>query len=784
MLVIPSSVLNSIDPAWSTCSLDIRGLNDPPYALHGFASPAAPTPSSVHWGSATILPAPASNPDIGQPSKTANLPRPFGTNLQPSPESSHGISSQSDPPLGKPPGEPSKQPSYDSHSADPTNNPSHGDPSRGDPSHDTLSHDNPSSGGHVSGDPSTNNHPSGDPSFGNPLSDPSSSINPSSSQDGSGRPSGEHSGSNGAPAEFDSGGSPASENSHSSASSGQGTASGFVKSGSKDGSSGGPPAEHNSDQDSSGEIVAGEVPSLLDPAGNRGAVKEIASMIHDPNNVHRVDPPRKSDSSQVEGDSTPNGPDRAKFEGNDPVGNPNSEANGPNTHDHDPHDATGPAHCVDQVPDDIPSIGRAPVIADPSRSGGIVVGTHRVAQGQTTEIDGTPISVGVNDIAVSTSSLYYLPSFQDTPALAAPIATLGRNLVYADSSISGAMVVGGTQTLHVGQSAELDGTSISVGREGVVIDGSSTIPVPTPVGDGSLTTPIATLGSVRVQPDPFHPNAIVIGGTQTLSSGQATVVDGTSVSVGPQGVVIRGSTTLPLPHVGTSAGPLGYAAIKIGSKILTAYQQSGQHAIVFGSSTLSVDGPALTTAGEVISVASSDIVVVSSGSTSTYMFSTAAKSGVLTNSAVEVEAAFTLGGEKLTAYEVAGQSGKAVLFRADGKPVTLVAGGSAATIDGQRVSLDSDGVVVGTNSREVSWSTATGVNLLPEITSLVPGSELGPWSTRNVNTGASGIGNVGGSGSASMTSTKSAAAGANYGKLRVFDMATRIPVITAMTVIG
>ncbi|KAI9667697.1 MAG: hypothetical protein M1821_000514 [Bathelium mastoideum] len=637
--------------------VDDTGLNDPPYALRGFAAPAAPTPSVVRWNSATSPPAPASTPDTGQPSKTASLPRPSDTEPQPAAVSPHRSLSQGDPPVGK-------------HSGDPSKHPSSGDTSSDNRASSNFAPQEPPSGGSFSG--------------GRPSRDPTPYADPSSSEDGSERPSGEHSESNGASAESDNGGSPTLEDSHSSASSGQDTASGLAKSGSKDGSSGGPPAEHNSDQDSSGAIVAGEVSSLLDPAGNRGAVEEIASMIHDPNNVHRVDPPRKSDSSQVEGDSTPNKPDQAKVEGTDSVGNPNSEANGPNTHDHDPHDATGPAHSVDQVSDDIPSIGHTPVIADPSRSGGIIVGTHHIAQGQTTEIDGTPISVGVNGIAISTSSLYTLPSFQDTPALAAPIATLGRNLVYADPSISGAMVVGGTQTLHVGQSAELDGTPISIGRKGVVIDGSSTILVPTPVGDGSLTTPIATLGSVRVQPDPSHPNAIVIGGTQTLSLGQTTVVDGTSVSVGPQGVVIRGSTTLPLPHVGTSADPRDYAAVKIDSKILTAYQQSGQHVIVFGSSTLSVGGPALTTAGEVISVASTGIVVVSSGSTSTYMFSTAAKSGVLTNSAIEVEAAFTLGGEKLTVYEVAGQSGKAVLFRADGEPVTLVAGGSAATIDGQR----------------------------------------------------------------------------------------------------
>ena len=508
-------------------------------------------------------------------------------------------------------------------------------------------------------------------------------------------------------------------------------------------------------------------------------------MIHAPNNGHKVDVHGESDSGQVDSDPASGGPDEAKAVGSGPAGSPDSEANSHNTHDYDLHDTTSSAQSVDQIPDDMPSIGHTPVIADPSRSGGIIVGTYHVAQGQTTEVDGTPISVGADGIAIGTSSLFTIPSFREMPAVAAPIATFGHNLVYADPSSSGVVVVGGTQTLHVGQSAQLDGTPISIGMDGVVVDSSSTIPIPAPAGDGSLTTPIVTLGDIRVQTDPSHSKAIVIGGTRTLFPGQTTVVDGTSISVGSQGIVIHGSTTLPLPHFSTSADPQGYATIKIGSQTLTALQQSGQHAIVFGSSTLSIGGPPLTTAGEVISAAISGVVVISSGSTSTYLFSsTTTKSGIMANSAVEVEAAFTLGGEKLTAYEVADPSGKAVLLGADGRPATLMAGGSVATVDGQRVSLGSDGLVVGTDSREVTWSTATGVSLPPEVTSLVPGSELGPWSTGSVSTGTLRTETVGASGSVSATSTKSAAAGATCGKLGLLSMSMCMLVASAIMVIG
>ncbi|KAL9094863.1 MAG: hypothetical protein Q9165_002812 [Trypethelium subeluteriae] len=756
ILVIPPSILNSLDPAWSTCSLDIRGLNDPPYALQGFASPAAPTTSSVQWGSATSPPAPASTPVPGQPSKTASLLQPSSTKPHPPVGSPHGIPSQGDPPLPKLSGDPGKIPPDNPQRGDQPSDPfksslshgtlpdghsnggfsngdlpdgtaSKGDPSKGDPSNGDfaigdLSGDNPSSadpssGYHVpeSGAPQEPPH-RGSNSGGRGSNDSPANPDPSLRQDGSRLDSGEHAESSLSAGGIDSDGGPASENSHPHVSSGQDGASGSEKSGPEDGSSDGSSAGLISDQDSGRESAAGEILSLLNPTSDTGTGGEIASMVHDQNDGHRVDAPHTSGSSQVDSDPTSNVPDEVEAVGSGSAQSPNSEAKDHNTHDHDLHAGTGSAEDVDQVQDDVPSIGHTPIFADPSRSSGIVVGTHHIAQGQNTKVDGTPISVGANGIAVGTSSLLAIQSYDRTPAVAAAIATLGHNLVYADPSSS---------------------------------------------------------------------SVVVIGGMQTLFPGQTTLVNGMSVSVGPQGVIIRGSTTLPLPPFATSAGSPGSAAIKIGSEILTAFQQSGQHAIVLGSSTLFVDGPPLTTAGEVISAATSGVVVISSGSTSIYMFSSAAtQSGALPNSAVEVEAAFTIDGKKLTAYEVAGHSGEAVLLGSDGKPLTLVAGGSAATIDGQRVSLRSDGVVVGTCSSEAAWSTAIGVSLPPKVTSLVPSSELGAWSTTSGSIGTSGAGNAGVSGSASASSTKSVAAGIIYGKPGLFGMSICIHVAILIMVIG
>ena len=139
ILVIPSSMLQSLDPLWATCSGDLRGLYDPPYALHGAAAAAAPTPSSMPLPP-IITPAPGPFPDPGQPIQTQS----------PSPPS-HSLS----------PGSPIADPQ------DPPDNPND-DPGKGDLGNTDLgssdpSNENPahspdgSSGSHGQGNPEASN---------------------------------------------------------------------------------------------------------------------------------------------------------------------------------------------------------------------------------------------------------------------------------------------------------------------------------------------------------------------------------------------------------------------------------------------------------------------------------------------------------------------------------------------------------------------------------------------------------------------------------------------------
>ncbi|KAL9094016.1 MAG: hypothetical protein Q9165_003686 [Trypethelium subeluteriae] len=74
VLVVPLRSIQALDPSWSNCNFDFEGAFDPPYALHGVAGPAMPTPSDIM---PTQSATPASAPRTDQPAKTSTSdPRP------------------------------------------------------------------------------------------------------------------------------------------------------------------------------------------------------------------------------------------------------------------------------------------------------------------------------------------------------------------------------------------------------------------------------------------------------------------------------------------------------------------------------------------------------------------------------------------------------------------------------------------------------------------------------------------------------------------------------------
>ena len=571
-------------------TLIYTGFYDPPYALHGVASAAAPTASSINFGSAVTSPAPAVAPNTGQPVETGN-------------------------------------PSHSSIPADPDPKSSSGDPAIGDPS----------SGGSIYSVVSPGDHSSASP----PPILPTLSIIPNKPQ-----------------------GSVAASN----------ILSALKPSPSKEASDPG----SNADGGDTASLTLDPILGDNFPTANSGS--------HDQPN---------SAASENQGPSTGEAGAASKPGANevDPGSSSGSNSDENASSSSDPQPSPGNDQSSSMSPKISTGSGNNAIIGgeniqqDPSHPDGIVVGSHSIAQGQVTQLDGTPISVGPNKI---------------------------------------------------------------------VIGSSSTILIPTAGSQDASITPMATLGGAVIQTDPSHPGAILIGATRTLQPGQTAAIDGTSVSLNSAGLVVHGSTTIPFPPAAPGSDPSFLPVVNVGSQVYTLQAQSG--AVVIGSNTLSAGGVALTTAGKTFSAIPSGLVVVSAGSSSTYAFPTAngvvatssavaaasgAAAATTTTGNVEVEAAFTISDQAFTAFEVVGQSGKAVVVGSDGKLITLSIGGSATTVDGQTISLGADGIVIetGTDMTKAPWSTVTNADVPSQASVDANSPGLGPWSTASMsaNAGSSAV---------------------------------------------
>ena len=88
VLVLPKSILQSIDPAWASCDLDVRGSYDPPYLLTPQPVAANPTPESKTPSSPPATPIPPP-PVIPRPTASAPDYSPSASPPPPHPPSHH-----------------------------------------------------------------------------------------------------------------------------------------------------------------------------------------------------------------------------------------------------------------------------------------------------------------------------------------------------------------------------------------------------------------------------------------------------------------------------------------------------------------------------------------------------------------------------------------------------------------------------------------------------------------------------------------------------------------------
>ena len=262
---------------------------------------------------------------------------------------------------------------------------------------------------------------------------------------------------------------------------------------------------------------------------------------------------------------------------------------------------------------------------------------------------GTPVALRSNgDLILGTSTLPgFIPSASAAPSnvitAAGQIFTILSNGVAVDG-----------QTLSVGQGTTVSGTPVSLGLDGLVIAGSRIDLPATP------TAPVITTAGHTIT---LLSNGVAVSG-QTLSIGHGIIVSGTPVSLGLDGLVVA-SSMINLPAIPTA-------------QVLTAAGQiatidADGHVIIAGT-TLVPSAPAVDIAGTRISLGPNGLIV----GTSTISLPT------ITPAAV---------------FSAAGQAG---IIDPDGDIIiagmTLRPEAPAITLAGTRISLESNGLIIGSST--------------------------------------------------------------------------------------
>ncbi|KAL9088565.1 MAG: hypothetical protein Q9165_006085, partial [Trypethelium subeluteriae] len=257
-------------------------------------------------------------------------------------------------------------------------------------------------------------------------------------------------------------------------------------------------------------------------------------------------------------------------------------------------------------------------------------------------------------------------------------------------------------TLHPGEQTRLFGTPISIGTGRVVVgtdEQASAISLGKNIAPDGVSGAIVTIDSRILTAFQESDNAIVIGSQTASLGGLPVTVDGHFLSFGSNGLVVDGSSAIPLSTpIAVYPEAMTKATAVIIPSSLTAFDENDGD-IVIGDQTLSVGGPPITMEGHVLSDGS-DGIVVDGSKTALWMQTQELRSDGKETLITAPD------GKVFTIFEASSATDVVV----DGH--TLVVGGSDATIDGDVIYLASGELVVN-GSVTVDAVTATGVQDSP-----------------------------------------------------------------------
>ena len=312
-------------------------------------------------------------------------------------------------------------------------------------------------------------------------------------------------------------------------------------------------------------------------------------------------------------------------------------------------------------------------------NGGAVIGTSTYTAGYEGKLSNVPISVGVDNIVIGTTT-HALPT-------SAPVLIGGQSIVKAKN---GGVIIG-TSTYSPGSQAQVSGKKLSVGVDSVVVGGTS-YAIPTP-----STADITLVGK---SPISRGPDGVAIVGGATISLGSQSSINGHVVSVGASTILLDG-TSYALPN---SAGAI----------LQSSPAQQKSPVTLMNGVVLTPGGNVATASGTTYAIPSDDSGIVVNGQIIPFPKVTS------------LQSIFTVADQTFTAAPTG--------FVIGGQSVAL--DGTAAMVNGTVVSLGPSGVQIGSKTMLLTSAQTTQGGLGGLIMSGF-GSGVQPGQTAGSSNGSS-----------------------------------------------
>ncbi|KAF7194848.1 hypothetical protein HII31_03808 [Pseudocercospora fuligena] len=349
--------------------------------------------------------------------------------------------------------------------------------------------------------------------------------------------------------------------------------------------------------------------------------------------------------------------------------------------------------------------------------------SQAIVDGSTLTVGGPAITIGTQVVSLAPgglvidgSSIYDLDSSLHTPNV---VASATITLPSAQITASEALVTDAQGVIHTvaaigsrilqpgGTPIIIAGHTVSVGSSAMIVDGIETIPLTAPTSE-TLSQAVLDLGSTTLSVVE-HTSAdveghsiteAVVAGT-TLTPGAAAIIDGHVIAFESGHVVIDGRTTQSFESGATSL-PQAIATLPsaeiFASEVITTDSSGQISTLAIIDGTTLDPGAVATVDGHVIRFRSGQLTV---DGTQTIVFTLLA-SAFPSVATLSLNPSLTLSAFET---EVTGSDGHTTEEAIIGSE-TLFAGGPPITLDGEVISLASDGSIVVNGTETIQFSPA------------------------------------------------------------------------------